>query len=815
MPNNTKHTPIPLSRQSICFPQPGTRNVLQHNSTGFLSEISRLYDPSENNAMEQLVALKTHLRTLSTPQFWSALTEAMSTILGAEMTFVFKRVLMDEQNAAVEMPPLGQQGSCMMAAAFYYGGHATGPKDQLKGFKFHAYGCPCAYMRHDKVFLIPERLNDFITDNPNKLPVPAEAYMAVPLFAQGKCFAHFGAMWSKEGLEALSLSWAFVEMLLHSLEDQVLARFMEGSELATASSQQPSTNGEKARVIPHEAVTAAQSLRPYAGSLSHELRTPMQGVVGMLDVMYATVQEAIDGQMNPEVRRVFEALKDNIEVVQDSSRRAVEAADNVVHAYDMDMSVPEKPHSLPMEDSTETTSAGSPFSVSAGLAAAAAEKRPEILVAGSNLPFARSQKRRRNDAFPSRLGGSCPKVARRESTGEEFFTGQVLDSTEHHVEVNEEQGAEAGDEEVEHSTSPDPGRSIAPGLRHADIRDTLQYVISEGLKMGGRPDSATSFETDFGERIEVRTRGSDGTTSFKTIDWTVDPNVPETMFIDEKDLSKLVSCVFLNAIKFADPVHGLVKLRVKMSHKSRYITLKISDNGPGIPPAFLPKLFKPFSQENNSITRQSEGLGLGLMVAKGIARKLGGDLICSRAETAGPAHGCEFEIKIPLMAGETISRPSSPFGSPLPRQARLHHSVRTPPLAPKPMSPARVTHALNGVVEDQLLDCFALDGSQTSSPLYKPKHNTQPPISSAVPSDVRTRRPPLPASPPPSDSSTATSGSASLPTKPTILAVTADVTDGALERAAAVGMKGFMTKPYKLCDLQRLIAETCARLVDE
>ena len=35
--------------------------------------------------------------------------------------------------------------------------------------------------------------------------------------------------------------------------------------------------------------------------------------------------------------------RENIEVVQDSSRRAVEAADNVVHAYDMDMSVPDGP----------------------------------------------------------------------------------------------------------------------------------------------------------------------------------------------------------------------------------------------------------------------------------------------------------------------------------------------------------------------------------------------------------------------------------------------------------------------------------------
>lgn len=43
----------------------------------------------------------------------------------------------------------------------------------------------------------------------------------------------------------------------------------------------------------------------------------------------------------------------------------------------------------------------------------------------------------------------------------------------------------------------------------------------------------------------------------------------------------------------------------------------------------------------------------------------------------------------------------------------------------------------------------------------------------------------------------------------TVLAVSADVTDSALERASEVGMEGFMTKPYKLMDLERLIVEYC------
>lgn len=51
--------------------------------------------------------------------------------------------------------------------------------------------------------------------------------------------------------------------------------------------------------------------------------------------------------------------------------------------------------------------------------------------------------------------------------------------------------------------------------------------------------------------------------------------------------------------------------------------------------------------------------------------------------------------------------------------------------------------------------------------------------------------------------------------RPKILAVSADVTDAALERAARSGMTGFMTKPYKLMDLEKLIVQYCDKAADE
>jgi signal transduction histidine kinase len=102
-------------------------------------------------------------------------------------------------------------------------------------------------------------------------------------------------------------------MLFHSLEDMILARVLEGDNFAKSAEK---VEQERPQVIPHEAITVAQSLKPYARSLSHELRTPMQGVVGMLDVMMANVKEASEGLDDSRIRRVLDTLRENIETVQ-------------------------------------------------------------------------------------------------------------------------------------------------------------------------------------------------------------------------------------------------------------------------------------------------------------------------------------------------------------------------------------------------------------------------------------------------------------------------------------------------------------------
>jgi CheY-like chemotaxis protein len=438
-------------------------------------------------------------------------------------------------------------------------------------------------------------------------------------------------------------------------------------------------------------------------------------------------------------------------------------------------------------------------------------------------------------------------------------------------------GASAAPCDPDSTTSPmfASEHSTVPGLRHTSLRDVVQYVINDALKVGGRPESAIAEETELGELIKVHTQNSSGQATTKHIEWIVSTDVPDTILIDEKDMAKMVSCVMLNAIKFTE--NGLITLKATLSPQNRYIVINIKDSGSGIPAAFLPNLFKPFSREDDSTTRQSEGLGLGLLVAKGLARKLGGDLTCLRSHVSGPDKGTEFEMRIPLKPGEVCSRPATPFTSPSPSvKSRLSNEPEvciqniahptTPPMfseskgpsspvlgklaptqhhlglpSPRSASPARgITTSKNKsrsnkefdkylarrypanilVVDDNRINRHVLrhmlknlgytniyEAYDGNDAVQKMVENSQGPPHQAINLVLMDLWMPL------FDGFEATEQILemdSLAEKPTILAVSADVTDVAVERAGKVGMKGFLAKPFVIKDVEKLIMQHCA-----
>jgi signal transduction histidine kinase len=80
-----------------------------------------------------------------------------------------------------------------------------------------------------------------------------------------------------------------------------------------------------------------------------------------------------------------------------------------------------------------------------------------------------------------------------------------------------------------------------------------------------------------------------------------------------------------NAAKFA-PAGGYVGVRVRQLPQGAGYELCVADTGPGISPERIGRLFEPFYQVDGSPTRQHGGVGVGLAIARRIARGLGGDV---------------------------------------------------------------------------------------------------------------------------------------------------------------------------------------------
>jgi signal transduction histidine kinase len=74
---------------------------------------------------------------------------------------------------------------------------------------------------------------------------------------------------------------------------------------------------------------------------------------------------------------------------------------------------------------------------------------------------------------------------------------------------------------------------------------------------------------------------------------------------------------------------------VQVCDSGQAVTLTVADDGPGIPPESLEKVFDPFFRMESSRARHSGGTGLGIGIARNIARAHGGDLVLRNRDTGG------------------------------------------------------------------------------------------------------------------------------------------------------------------------------------
>jgi len=78
-----------------------------------------------------------------------------------------------------------------------------------------------------------------------------------------------------------------------------------------------------------------------------------------------------------------------------------------------------------------------------------------------------------------------------------------------------------------------------------------------------------------------------------------------------------------NAVKYT-PSGGTVRLEA--AEMGGFVRLTVADNGPGIPEEDIPRIFERFYRVEKARSRERGGTGLGLGIAREMARRAGGDI---------------------------------------------------------------------------------------------------------------------------------------------------------------------------------------------
>lgn len=127
-----------------------------------------------------------------------------------------------------------------------------------------------------------------------------------------------------------------------------------------------------------------------------------------------------------------------------------------------------------------------------------------------------------------------------------------------------------------------------------------------------------------------------------------DTNVEEKyVVIDSELFGKSILNIISDAVKFSKQEGTIL---VEFTDYKTNIEIKIEDNGIGIDTKYLEKIFRRFGQVDKSLSRGSEGSGIGLKLAKAIIELHGGKVSAESKLNEGSI----FSVKIPLGNKDTI-----------------------------------------------------------------------------------------------------------------------------------------------------------------
>jgi len=168
-----------------------------------------------------------------------------------------------------------------------------------------------------------------------------------------------------------------------------------------------------------------------------------------------------------------------------------------------------------------------------------------------------------------------------------------------------------------------------------------------------------------GETLAARAETKDLRAQFK-----VAGDLPELLFGDPVRLRAALENLIDNAVKFTEQGTVGLEARARRAGRGRVkLEFIVSDSGIGLKRSEVKRLFRPFSQANAEIAMRYGGTGLGLAVAKTLAKLMGGDLTVT--STAGRGSRFCFSAVLAVAAPETAGAAPARHATPPARRLSI------------------------------------------------------------------------------------------------------------------------------------------------
>lgn len=160
---------------------------------------------------------------------------------------------------------------------------------------------------------------------------------------------------------------------------------------------------------------------------------------------------------------------------------------------------------------------------------------------------------------------------------------------------------------------------------HADIREMTAMVTATLEYARGAASHAAGTVVDVGALLE------DIAASARDMGRPVTVEAEEGTRVtgDAVALRRMFQNLVDNALEFGGGAH----VRVRLERDSLHV--EVADRGPGLPEALLERVFEPFTRKDPSRNRATGGVGLGLTIARSIARDQGGDVTLANRDGGG------------------------------------------------------------------------------------------------------------------------------------------------------------------------------------